>query len=175
MRFISLVIMLVFILAACGGAPTGQNAEEGDSDTGISLAISGAVDYQTNAASGVYTELDRSNFQSYMIEVGSPADGYLARIVYSGNAESGTYPISAEMGTERTEENVFTAGLVYLYQPDGERQYRMNPQGTITLEFADGFLSGSFEFTATSESGNNTVNVQGTMKNIRLTEGQHEF
>lgn len=181
---IGFVMLLVLLLAGCGGGETDSgggvavdsvntfNAAALDDFTLLSpgtytLSVSGAIELELGSSETFAEERPTNNFTRRVVEVGDSAQGYLVRIIFSGLPDAGTYPL-APLGSDLQAEGVFAAGLLYMLSPDPAQQFRDNIQGTITIGDDLDLLSATFEFTATSESGDRTVTVRGAFHQLRV-------
>lgn len=183
MKQLIMLMVCLLLLSACdnSGGDSNQNTSgpannsittmENASEEDSLMDISGAINQNTGSVSADWIQMESSSYPVAVIEI-EGHDGYLGRLAYSGDLQPGTYEINKPLDSEYTQEGIFTAGLLYLYSPDEDKQYRESPTGTVTFHFGDRRIIGTFEFSASNIAGE-TVNVKGQF-NAPISDGAAE-
>lgn len=170
MKRLFVFIFCLLIVSACdtGGSSSGGAALnagaggylpvdlENTTTSTSAMEIGGAITHNTGAVDSQWVEMDQPQIEMNVIEVES-RNGYIARFAIYGPLTSGSYTISGSLDQEDTADGTVLAGLLYLLSPDPARQFNQSTQGTITLEFDEDAIYGTFEFTAQNPTGDSVV------------------
>ena len=175
---------LLSLTAACGQQsvpatdvpPSNDTTAPTTSATSRNFEISISGDLETTITPGSGTAEFYADMGSYELFFGT-----MSRSVFFVLAEditAGTYPLEAydDMRTDQTAAVEVSA----LVDPDditaGAENYNNGVEGTITLDEIADTISGSFEFTATSDDSDanttKTVTVTGTFSELPIRQGE---
>lgn len=127
--------------------------------TTTGMVISGAIEHNTGEVDSFWIRADRGLDAYRNIEI-EARNGYLLRLTHSILLTEGTHPINMTLDTETLIDNQVAGGLLYLWSPDPQQQYTLNPQGTLTVDFIDAEILGTFSLTVENPAGEQ-VTIEG--------------
>jgi hypothetical protein len=81
--------------------------------------------------------------------------------VHRTGIEDGTYPITVMLGDIPADTEI-AGGLLYLWSPEPDQQFTLNPQGTITLEFIEQDTFATYDLTVENPAGE-TIEIVGQL------------
>jgi len=158
-----LCVLCMFVLSACdaGGdsAPaviTNNDSYvpfdvENTSTSATGMIISGAINHNTGEVLAFSLPLDRQQGAYRHVEI-ETRNGYILRLFHRVGIPAGTYPITTTLDTTPPDTE-FGAGLLFLWSPDPADQFTSNPQGTVTIDYDNENILGSFTVTAENVAG----------------------
>ena len=127
-------------------------------DTTTGMIISGAIDHNTGEVDAFYIRADRGLDSYRNIEV-ETRNGYLLRLTHRTGLDEGTYPITLNLETLPTGNDI-AGGLLYLWSPEDEQQFVNNPDGTLSIEYRGEDVLGAFMLTVENSEGGQ-VSIEG--------------
>ncbi len=170
--YVALCLVCLMVLSACdsgAAVPPARTADEISQnylpidlenvpENVSGMVMSGALNHNSGDVIAQAIQIIDQSPTYQHIDIETRSD-YLLRLVHLFGMPEGEYPITTSFDSD-PPENEFSVGLLNLWSPNDDDRYTVNPQGTVTLRYENGYVFGTYSLTVQNPAGD-TVEIVG--------------